>query len=158
MKVFLFLLLLTLAACSKDAAPVAPRAPAVTYTDPAGKQTALTAYSVSLTTPPPSTTGQPRQILVFRATLPDGSVLELLYYYLGNGFPAATGAVRLDEFVQSANYPMGGNANGGTYFGGTATGTLSVDSVSPAVCSGTFAGPMVQGGPGVRLVFERVRL
>ena len=159
MKAFLFVLLLTLAACSKAADPVAPPSgPTVTYTDAIGKQTLLTTYGASLITPPRSATGQERRILVLRSSLPDGTVLELLYYYVGSGFPAATGPVRLDELVQSANYPTGGTAIGGPYYGGVSTGSLSVDSVTPAVCSGIFAGPMVVGGPSVRLVFQRVRL
>ncbi len=162
MKPFVLLALLGvggLAACSKDA-PESPPVPAtsVVYTDGGGKTTALTAVRASLGTPPPSASGQQRRMLVLRSDLPDGTTLELLYYYVGSGFPSTTGPVRLDEFVQSANYPIGGNANGGTYFGGTATSTLTVDSVTPAVCSGTFAGPVTMGGPSVRLVFQRVPL
>ncbi|MDO7849423.1 phosphatase PAP2 family protein [Hymenobacter sp. M29] len=152
-------LLVALAACSKDA-PEAPPVPAtsVVYTDGAGKTTTLSTFQASLSTPPPSTSGQARRILVLKSNLPDGTTLELLYYYVGSTFPTSTGPVQLDEFVQSANYPIGGNANGGPFFGGSSTGTLTVDSVTPALCSGTFAGPMVVGGPRVRLAFQRVPL
>ena len=150
-------LLIGLAACSKDA-PEPPPATSVVYTDGTGKTSALTTFQASLSTPPPSTLGQARRILVLRSNLPDGTTLELLYYYVGSTFPGSTGPVRLDGPVQSANYPIGGNANGGPYFGGSSTGSLTVDSVTPALCSGTFAGPMVVGGPSVRLVFQRVPL
>ncbi|UOQ99359.1 hypothetical protein MUN81_07630 [Hymenobacter sp. 5317J-9] len=158
MKSFLFLLLLTLAACSKDT-PKPPAVPAtsVTYTDATGKTATLTSYNVSLVTPPPSSSGQERRILVLRAGLPDGSILELLYYYVGKGFPSSTGPVLLDSPVLACNYPAGGTSSGGPFYTGpTTTGALTVDNLMPGFCSGSFAGPTTMGGASVRLVFQRL--
>ena len=160
MKTFLFLLLLSIVtACSKDA-PESPPVPAtsMTYTDVTGRQSAITNYRTTLVTPPPSASGQERRILQLQATLPDASTLELLYYYVGTGFPTTPGPVTLDGLIQVLNYSTG--AGGYGYYGAVGNaGTLTVNKVSPAVFSGFYNGTL---GPNsqqpVRLVFQNISL
>lgn len=156
-SLLLLLLLLTLAACSKDADPIAVPTPGVIYTDAAGKEVSLTTYHTRLITPPPSTTGQERRVFEVTATLPDGSTLGLLYYCIGNAAPAAKGAVALDEYIQIARYPSGTSGYG--YYGSAgATGGLNVDALNPTTFSGSYAGPMMVGSPPIRVRFQRLQL
>jgi len=156
---FIVLLLISLlSACSKaDPKPALVAATSVTYTDAAGKESSVATYYTALGWTTPSASGQPRRVIIVTAALPDGTLLDLAYYVVGTGFPATTGAVPLDENVQVANYPAG--ATSGTFYGGAGgavNGTLSIDSVTPVVFSGTFVGPLAAGGPSVRVVFQRL--
>ena len=58
----------------------------------------------------------------------------------------------LDAPVQVANYPVGSGVAG--YSGSVTMDTLFVHSASPAVCGGTYAGPLEMGGPAVHLAFQ----
>ena len=160
MKPFLFLLLLSIVtACSKDASETPPMpATSMTYTDVTGRKSTITTYSVTLVTPPPSASGQERRILQLKATLPDGSTLELLYYYVGTGFPTAPGPVTLDELVQVLNYSTG--AGGYGYYGTVGNvGALTINKVSPAVFSGFYNGTLGPNGQQpVRLDFQNISL
>ena len=108
------------------------------------------AYSVTAT---PVLAG-PRRAIAIKAVLPNGTVLDVSYRYLGSAFPGAAGPVVLNEAIFVDNYPAG--SSGTSYQAPTSTGTLSVESVTPQVVSGTYAGPLVSGGPTVRLVFTKI--
>ena len=158
MKYLLLFLLAFTAACSKkDAPPVAPAGPTATYTDATGKESTIATYRVAVLTTPPSASGQDRRLLSVRLTLADGTYLEVLYSYLGTGFPTTTGPVALDFPVYVANYPPTSSGFGYLSAAG-ATGSIGVDSVSPAVVSGSFVGALVVGGANIRVAFKRLPL
>ena len=147
-----------LAGCCKEPADLTP-APvtSMTYTDAAGQKSAITTYRTTLITPPPSASGQERRVLQLQATLPDASTLEVLYYYVGAGFPTAPGTITLDGPVQVLNYATGSGGSG-YYSSAGNLGTLTVNTVSPAVFSGNYSGTLGPTGQRVRLDFQNIAL
>jgi hypothetical protein len=129
----------------------------MTYTDATGRQSAVTSYRATLITPPPSASGQERRVLQLRAALPDASTLEVLYYYVGAGFPTAPGTVTLDVPVQVLNYSTG-SGGFGYYSSASNLGTLIVNTMSPAVFSGNYSGTLGPTGERVRLDFQNIAL
>lgn len=153
MKALLPLLLLATACASSDnPPPIDPPGPAVTYTDAAGATTTVSTFSTYYVTATPASNGDRRAILV-RSQLSNGSTLDVTYTYMGQTFPGATGPVTLNGPLRVDNYV--GSTAGMTY-NPASGGTISVQSITPRVVSGTYAGPLVSGGPSVRLVFDRL--
>lgn len=154
----LFLCGIVVGGCKKKANPAPAPVTSMTYTDATGRQSAITTYHTALITPPPSTSGQERRILQLQVTLPDASTLELLYYYVGAGFPTTPGPVALDELVQVLNYSTGSGGYG--YYGSVRNvGALTVNTVSPAVFSGTYDGTLGPNGQQtVHLEFQNISL
>ena len=153
----LFVCLLFAAGCgskTEDAKPAPAPEPSVAYTNATGGAVAVSSFRVFSVTAAPNRPGQSRRAVVVRAVLATGYTFDLTYRYVGSTFPAATGAVTLDEAIQVDYYNAGTPSN--AYQAPVASGTLQVESVSPQVVSGTYAGPMVAGGPIVRLTFTRL--
>ena len=150
---FLLLALLLFVACSKKQEPTPVPGPTVTYTDSAGKTFTITAYQTSLIVGAPLPSGTAMRFIVLHIELPDASQADLLYNYAGTGFPRTTSPVSLYTYVNAAQYAPG--ASTGTYYG-VAHGSLTVDSVSPALVSGSYAGPLEISGTPVMFRFQRL--
>ena len=151
------LLLLPGAGCSskKDDPAAALAAAPVTYTDAAGKRTALSAYTAYSVTAPPLG-GRSRRAVFVRAVLPDGSTLDLSYTFTYATFPAGSGVIALDAPVEVDHY--GGPLPLPTHYqaAGITTGTLASETATPPTVSGTYSGPFAAGGGTVALTFSKL--
>ncbi len=150
-----------LTACGEDDKPDDPKpaTPAATFTDGAGKQStlsAVTVFSVTATPTNATPTGLPRRAFVVRAELPGGGIFDVTYTYLGSKEPTATGALTLDGPVRVQSYTP--PAVPATYQAPTSNATFTIDSTTPLVVSGTYAGSAVAGGPVVKFAFTKATL